>query len=790
MNKIALLFSMAFALTAVSGVAIAAEPVQEDKKEEDEVPDGLRYCSAPEAEASEGPQWHMSEGFPEKTQGHAAIYDSGRDELVLFGGREIEGFRTSLSNELWTFDGYRWKHRKSAAVGPVARVKHAMAYDEANQRVILFGGWNDQEGLLGDTWAWDGESWTEIESNSGRPAPRFLHAMSYDRQKQRVVLVGGRNRDGSLPDVWVLKDDRWSPLEEGLSGPGPREAHQLAYDSAGDQVVLFGGRNDAGVYDDLWALSGDQWSEVAVSGPRPTAREDHAMTYDSSREVVVVHGGRERWNGPRLGDSWEFDGQRWIRVADEWRGPTPRSSHTLTYFPTTGEILAISGRDQLETTRTPVPKPMYESVSNGDVWSWDGQIWTQRNGMVLRPAPREEAKVAYDETRENLVLHGGVSNEGGAGQVLMRDTWVWNGSAWRHMSSDGPPGAPSLMGYDSDREVVLMKAADQIWKWGGLYWERIDDDSIEVSDHNSSYDETKWKSLARKSGSPTPRVGQTIVYDEARHQSVLFGGEVQDDLGPGESGDTWVREHGRWTKAADAEDAPEHTGDFAMVYDREREVSILFAEESTWQWDGEKWSEFEDLAPSPPLRSGHAMAYDEERAAVILFGGKDEDGELLQDLWTFDGEGWEELESDELPSARSGHSMVWDSDREVVLLLGGVDADENLLGETWTWKDEEWEMVADEDGGPGPSEHLQLVNLISSQRVVALRSEDDEAQFWSWDGESWEKIETRSADSDDSPASMQGAALGYDELCGNLLLNGGVAEGDSFDEWRTWELFW
>jgi len=39
-----------------------------------------------------------------------------------------------------------------------------MAYDEHRRRVILFGG-DDDSGLLGDTWEWNGREWARITTS-------------------------------------------------------------------------------------------------------------------------------------------------------------------------------------------------------------------------------------------------------------------------------------------------------------------------------------------------------------------------------------------------------------------------------------------------------------------------------------------------------------------------------------------------------------------------------------------------------------------------------------------------
>ena len=48
-----------------------------------------------------------------------------------------------------------WLHVTPAA-SPPTRVNHAMVYDAARGRVVLFGGDNTINGYLVDTWTYDG----------------------------------------------------------------------------------------------------------------------------------------------------------------------------------------------------------------------------------------------------------------------------------------------------------------------------------------------------------------------------------------------------------------------------------------------------------------------------------------------------------------------------------------------------------------------------------------------------------------------------------------------------------
>lgn len=75
--------------------------------------------------------------------------------------------------------------------GPTARHRHAMAYDSARHVTVLFGGHSGSTSgaALGDTWEWDGNSWTQI--NTTPPPARHGHAMVYDSVRSRIVMIGG-----------------------------------------------------------------------------------------------------------------------------------------------------------------------------------------------------------------------------------------------------------------------------------------------------------------------------------------------------------------------------------------------------------------------------------------------------------------------------------------------------------------------------------------------------------------------------------------------------------------------
>jgi len=167
--------------------------------------------------------------------GHAMAYDSARGVTVLFGG-----YDGANDGETWEWNGATWTLR--ATSGPSPRFEHSLAYDSARGVTVLFGGFNSSSGSnFGDTWEWDGTTWT-LRATGG-PSPRAGHALAYDSARGVTVLFGG-NEDPIGPfvlngETWEWDGATWTL--RATSGPSPRTDHALAYDSARGVSVLFGG---------------------------------------------------------------------------------------------------------------------------------------------------------------------------------------------------------------------------------------------------------------------------------------------------------------------------------------------------------------------------------------------------------------------------------------------------------------------------------------------------------------------------------------------------------------------
>lgn len=89
-------------------------------------------------------------------QNHALAFDSARNKVVLFGG--YGGSALGYYSDAWGWDGESWT--QLATAGPGQRSSFSMAFDAGRGKVVLFGG-NSPTGVLGDTWEWNGSAWTQ-----------------------------------------------------------------------------------------------------------------------------------------------------------------------------------------------------------------------------------------------------------------------------------------------------------------------------------------------------------------------------------------------------------------------------------------------------------------------------------------------------------------------------------------------------------------------------------------------------------------------------------------------------
>lgn len=431
---------------------------------------------------------------------HAMAFDSARGVIVLFGGYGFgAGPVAAPLGDTWEYNGVSWTLRSASSLG--SRYGHAMAFDTARARVVLFGG-DYNSSVLRETWEWDGTSW--VQRIVASPPARAFPGMAYDSLRGKVVLFGGTARSALLGDTWEYDGSTW--VFRGASAPGRRYGHAMAYDVARGNTLLFGGFYGSFSLGDTWEWNGASWNPRFVAGP--PGRDGHAMVFDPSRSRVVVFGGKSSFPSIQyLNDLWEWDGASWSQIITTGPIPPPRAGHAMAYDTRRNRLVIFGGNN---------------GANLGDTWEWDGAVWTQRAMGGNSPAPRAFHSMVFGIARGYAVLFGGAP---GPFPTFDDDTWAWNGSSWT-LLSDGSTD-PSLkrynhaMVYDSHRGRIVMYGgfgdliSTATWEWNGTSWARVFNNG------------------------PPYRYSHAMAFDSSRGKMVLFGGRNPLVQGNPPLGDTW-----------------------------------------------------------------------------------------------------------------------------------------------------------------------------------------------------------------------------------------------------------
>jgi hypothetical protein len=183
-----------------------------------------------------------------------------------------------------------WQELKPS-VSPRARGWHAMVHDFARARTVMFGGSGLGAAVAPqqDTHEWDGVTWHNVSTSQG-PKWRTSHALAYEFARRRTLLFGGQFNDTYLGDTWAWDGQTWSELNP-PNAPGARSGHAMVYDSLREVVVLFGGHAGPGTpFTDTWEWNGSTWTRM--SPPRSPTIFVVAMTYDRAHRRTLLFGER------------------------------------------------------------------------------------------------------------------------------------------------------------------------------------------------------------------------------------------------------------------------------------------------------------------------------------------------------------------------------------------------------------------------------------------------------------------------------------------------------------------
>lgn len=294
----------------------------------------------------------------------------------------------------------------------------------------------------------------------------------------------------------------------------------------------------------------------------------------------------------------------------------------------------------------------------------DTEQW-QRLYPSIRPTQRDQFAMVYSPRSNVVLLFGGYSgSERG-------DTWIFNVTTG-NWTEEFPEKAPSPRYGHS---IVYYPEGNQALLFGGYGERTFHNDTWIFNFKNRTWEEVKVVH------SPSPRSGQSMVYDSDNHEAVLFGGSERLA-----NNETWVYNF------------------------------------SAQSWTQETYRVNNTIIGAPPPRIGHSMVYDEKNHDVMLFGGK-----VLADIdtfgnpvwrndnttWVYDASSnnWTRVDpSSNPPSSRAFHTLLYLNSTGEVLLFGGIG--DSRSNETWLYNvtTREWTELTP-TGSPSKRDSHQMVMI-------------------------------------------------------------------------------
>jgi len=583
---------------------------------------------------------------------------------------------------------------------------------------------------------------------SARPPARSLPGLVWHGAFERAILFGGETRRDSsslryyLNDAWQWDGKVWVQFYPDNPPPG-RSGHAMVYDPWGERVIVFGGKygfdpddNDVTLLrNDTWELVGTSWKAI-TSSAAPPPRQQPAAAFDVEGNRMVLYGGYDA-AGSAIHDTWVLSGSTWTQLPTTAQVNNPSMVHD----PVRHRTLMLGSNSDGETV-------MYEFV---------GGTWEQRTPENLPECVRFGA-MTFEKRFTRVVFQGGACYNS---QPTVAETWVWHGEDWAKLEPVPTPGRVTGFGLANDpiRAETLM--------FGG----------VDFSERSATYifRNNRW-SFNFENWIPGGRSLFAFAADPDRGVIWLFGG--LDDVGD-LLNDLFMLRGGVWVRQI-TEGGPPFCFNPVGAYDRDRKRFVLMCDNAAvWEWDGEQWYDFSSADPQPGDRRFSSMVYDENLRKTILFGGFDEFN-YLQDVWTWDGAKWTEIEirAKDAPPPRGLPAMFYDPATKKTMIYGGIgrptieDAVKRYE-DMWSFDGTKWTEVKPSNT-PGPLYGPQTGWDPASGRIVMFGGKNGLELYvnaqWEWNGSNWSLVTA-----DNAPSPRMNGRMAIDPVTGKLMLYGGYA---------------
>jgi hypothetical protein len=288
-------------------------------------------------------------------------YDAGHRQVVLLNFR----------GQTWLWSHRQWVLARPP-VTPPSRTSAAVAWDPGMGAVLMFGGQaSGNEGLLRDTWAWDGASWRDVGSGRLAPPATLMRSMAYDAHLQQMVLVESETDFQAPIQLWTWDGIGWH--RRSVAGGPTSPVAAIGYDPSRRTMIAIAGEcSGFECRSETWSWDGTTWRQLRPAHEPDFAFYSMALVPDPISGRVLLVTLSSNTLGPAPTQTWSWDGADWVGL------------QLVGHAGAEVKIVGANGDNGQETVVA------FEDVSRDfdsmqlNAWEWIGNAWKPINGADTR----------------------------------------------------------------------------------------------------------------------------------------------------------------------------------------------------------------------------------------------------------------------------------------------------------------------------------------------------------------------------------------------------------------------
>lgn len=376
-------------------------------------------------------------------QRHVAVYDSRRDQLVVFGGRGASG----PLGDTWLMSADGGWRSLAASPAPSPRYGAAAAWEPVSGRCLVHGG-TDGAQTFSDLWSFDGARWTLISASGPQ---RSGHALGFDPVTGKLILAGGDGPDsGSFPQrtPFILDlDAGWVPAPEELDTTLPESSW-----AGGNLDVAVGWRDNVAVAISSAACSAGSGVAVLEASATETRCVPQPQIPPGGRGTFAALAGELLWlgrEGRPVNEAWRWTpGQL---ASTQSSGPTlarfagatqDLASRTLMLGSFDGGALVVLSQDGAgrwsELSSTPISDRRAAALlalGGGELWVAGGESVSPRSARYLPGTGWTMLDAGFREPRGRSYGVADPFTDAGLAIDEFGAAWQPAGASWSQVSS-------------------------------------------------------------------------------------------------------------------------------------------------------------------------------------------------------------------------------------------------------------------------------------------------------------------------------------------------------------------